>query len=625
MAAKGQVAMEYGLLGPLEVRNGDGPIALGAAKQRAVLALLLLNANRVVARERMIDGLWGDDPPETAVASVQVYVSRLRKLLSPRTIVTRAPGYLLEAEPEAIDLTRFERLVAGAREAAPEPAATQLREALALWRGPPLAEFVDEPFLRTEAKRLEELRLSVLEERIDADLALGRHAGLVGELEMLIAEHPYRERLRGALMLALYRSGRQAEALDAYRDARAALGELGLEPGAELKLLERQILTHAPALDLPPSPGADGPAEQPRTAGARRRRIRIVAAFAVGIALAAAAAVELATHVVAADPAPTLLRIDPHTDRIVARVHDRWSGAPFGPNLWAVAGTLWQQAGGDGRTVAIRSLGTGRLLRTVALPRAVFPYANGFAIGFGALWALESGIVISAAPPLATIERLDELSGRVVARIAIPGDTRNHVIAAGDGAVWVLDQNGTLFRIDPATNRVTRRVATGSLETWLAVPAGGYVWIPETVNHALLRYDERTGAAKTFRYAALRWPLADIDRRLPSTLIVGFEARTRTLWVLNGPGATLLPIGVETGFKGTDPVGLDGAPSQAVLARGSIWVAAGSVVDRLVLATGDRETISLPKGMNATGIAVDPSTGAVWVGNGLAIPSSPNG
>jgi DNA-binding SARP family transcriptional activator len=242
--------MEYRLLGPLEVRVGDGPLPLGGAKQRALLALLLLRANRVVARERLIDALWGERPPETVVKSVQLYVSQLRKLLPEGTIVTRAPGYLLVVEPEQLDLFRFERLVAEARTAEPAVASRLLREGLELWRGPPLAEFGEEPFARTEGGRLEELRLAAVEERLEAELALGRHGELVGELEALIAEQPQRERLRGQLMLALYRSGRQAEALEAYRSARAALDEFGLEPGGRLRELEKQILTQDAVLDL---------------------------------------------------------------------------------------------------------------------------------------------------------------------------------------------------------------------------------------------------------------------------------------------------------------------------------------------------------------------------------------
>jgi DNA-binding SARP family transcriptional activator len=244
--------MEYRLLGPLEVRAGDGPLPLGGTKQRALLALLLLNANRVVSRERLIDEVWGDAPPQTAVTTVQVYVSRLRKLLPAETLRTRPPGYLLAIEPDSLDLARFERLVEEARAADPERASRALREALELWRGPSLKEF-DEPFFRIEAGRLEDLRLVALEDRIEADLSLGRHAQVAGEIDALIAEHPHRERLRGQLMLALYRSGRQADALEAYRDARAALDELGLEPGERLRALERAVLTQDASLDLPPA------------------------------------------------------------------------------------------------------------------------------------------------------------------------------------------------------------------------------------------------------------------------------------------------------------------------------------------------------------------------------------
>src|SRR5262245_16238833 len=242
--------MEYRVLGPLEVDDGEGPLALGGAQQRTVLLLLLLSANRVVSRDRLIDELWGDDPPSTAVKTVQGYVSRLRRLLPADALQTRPPGYVLAIEPDILDSSRFERLVAEARKAPPERASPLLRAALELWRGPALADFA-EPFARVEGRRLDALRLTTLEERIEAELALGRHRELAGELEALVAEHPHRERLRGQLMLALYRSGRQADAVDAYRDARAALDEVGIEPGADLKQLERQILLQDPALDRP--------------------------------------------------------------------------------------------------------------------------------------------------------------------------------------------------------------------------------------------------------------------------------------------------------------------------------------------------------------------------------------
>src|SRR5579864_5590133 len=235
-ATQAPQGLQVALLGALEVRIGGRPVALGTPKQRGLLALLALNANRVVPRERLVDGLW-ESPPDRAAESVQVYVSRLRKLLPAGTLVTRSPGYLLAVPTEGVDVLRFERSLEEAWHAAPPRAATLLREALELWRGSPLEELVEEPFARAERDRLQDLRLRALEARLDADLALGRDAELVGELTALIAEHPHRERLRAKLMLALYRAGRQPEALAAYRDARTALAELGLEPGLELRKL----------------------------------------------------------------------------------------------------------------------------------------------------------------------------------------------------------------------------------------------------------------------------------------------------------------------------------------------------------------------------------------------------
>jgi DNA-binding SARP family transcriptional activator len=224
---------------------------LGGVKQRSLLALLLLHANQVVSTDRLIDELWGAAPPATAAKSIQVMVSKLRRILGEHRLVTQPPGYLLRLDLAELDLARFERLVAEARRAAPESAAQKLRQALALWRGPALADLAYERFAQAEVARLEELRLAALDQRIDADLAAGRHAELVGELEALVAEHPLRERLRCQLMLALYRSSRQAEALAAYRAARHELSEgLGLEPSEELKWLEQAILRQDPALDL---------------------------------------------------------------------------------------------------------------------------------------------------------------------------------------------------------------------------------------------------------------------------------------------------------------------------------------------------------------------------------------
>jgi len=234
--------MEFRILGPLEVLEGGRPLELGGAKQRALLAVLLLERNRPVAVDRLIDALWEEAPSETARKALQVYVARLRKLFGPERLQTRAPGYLLRVDPHEVDVEQFERLRQEGK----------LHEALSLWRGAILPEFESRAFAQPEIARLDESRLVCLEERIERDLAEGLAAELVGELERLLAEHPLRERLCAQLMLALYRSGRQAESLQTYRDARRALvEELGIEPGKPLQELHQAVLRQDPALDSP--------------------------------------------------------------------------------------------------------------------------------------------------------------------------------------------------------------------------------------------------------------------------------------------------------------------------------------------------------------------------------------
>lgn len=240
---------EFRVLGPLEVMCAEQPVRLGGQKQRALLGILVLNAGRVVSTDRLIDQLWGEDAPRTAGTSLQNFISQLRKTLGSDRLVTRPPGYLLAAEPHETDLGRFEQSMREARNLPSEERATKLREALELWRGPPLADLTFESFAQAEIRRLEELRLAAIEERIEADLELGDHAELVGELQTLAEQNPLRERLRGQLMLALYRSGRQAEALQAYHDARRALvDELGIEPSPALQHLHASILRQEVAL-----------------------------------------------------------------------------------------------------------------------------------------------------------------------------------------------------------------------------------------------------------------------------------------------------------------------------------------------------------------------------------------
>jgi class 3 adenylate cyclase len=265
--------VEVRLLGPLEVDVDGRRLEVRRQKQRALLALLALRAGEVVPTDRLVDELWGDDPPKAAVGSLQNFVSELRKLLGVDVLVTRSPGYVLAIERDAVDVHRFERMLREAGSAAPGQRATSLREALALWRGPALADVRFADAMVVEAARLEESRVAAWEDRLEAELELGRQSHAVGELESLVAKHPLRERPVGLLMLALYRAGRQADALDAYRQARERLvEELGIDPSSELQRLEQAILRHDPELDLPEAPRKRVPASEPD----RRKTVTIL-------------------------------------------------------------------------------------------------------------------------------------------------------------------------------------------------------------------------------------------------------------------------------------------------------------------------------------------------------------
>jgi DNA-binding SARP family transcriptional activator len=340
--------LEFRVLGSLEVVDQDDHLALGGPKQRALLAILLLHRGEAVSSDRLIDEIWGEQPPASAHKIVQGYVSNLRKVLGDGLLVTERRGYVLRVEPGQLDVDRFEVLVAQGREALERgdavTAAGVLREALGVWRGAALADFAYETFAQSEIARLEESQLAALENRIEADLASGDQARLVGELEALVREHPFRERLRGQLMLALYRSGRQADALQAYQDARRELLDgLGLEPGGALQELERAILAHDPGVDLPVD---HAPRPPPATA---RNRVRgaalIAAAGALLLAAVAAVAMKLAgSGASTVRVAPNeVAAIDIGSDRLVAAipVGDRPGGIAFG------SGSLWVANLGD--------------------------------------------------------------------------------------------------------------------------------------------------------------------------------------------------------------------------------------------------------------------------------------
>jgi predicted ATPase/DNA-binding SARP family transcriptional activator len=345
--------MEFRVLGSLEVHDDAGVVTLTGAKPRALLAVLLLHANEPVSADRLAIALWGDDAPAGAAKTIQVHVSRLRRALGqPGLLATTAGGYRLRVLPGELDADRFEQLAAEGRRAlrdgAPERAARALREALSLWRGPALADVAFEAFARAEIERLTEERLAALEARVEADLALGRHAELAGELSQLVAEHPLRERLHGQLMLALYRSGRQADALEAYRGARRVLvDELGIEPSPELRELEEAILRHDTAVQAPaPSPRASGsrtgrvPAPLTRTVGRERELRELVEWFGRDD-------VRLVTLTGPGGVGKTRLSIE------VARALE----SNFGDGVWFVSLAATEQPAHVGSTVA-QALGT---------------------------------------------------------------------------------------------------------------------------------------------------------------------------------------------------------------------------------------------------------------------------
>jgi len=509
--------MEFRILGPFEVSESGQPLEVGVGKQRALLALLLLRAGEVVSTDRLIDALWEDHPPASAINSVHIYVSQLRKALRDGRLQTRGHGYLLALEPEQLDLGRFERLLGEGREllaeGEAERAAEALRVALALWRGPPLSDFASEPFAQGEIARLEELRLAALEERIEADLALGRHADLVPELDALIREHPLRERLRAQLMLALYRSGRQAEALDAYQQVRRTLAEeLGLEPGRTLQELEGAILRQDAQLDPP------GQAATPF--GRARRRSGVLIAIGAAVLLLASVAVAVieltgggspglssvsANSVAAIDAGsnrlvaevpvgngPTSLavgegsvwvtnaqdrsvsRIDPRTSGVVQRIDV--GGDPSG--IAVGVGAVWVANSLDG-TVSRIDPQTNREVQ--AIPVGVTPTA--VAVGGGTVW------VTSAEER--SVTRIDVLRGRVVGD-PIPTGALGRGIAVGGGSVWVTDESSrTVVRIDSRRNKVTQTVSVGNGPTGIAFGHGS-VWVANSLDGTVSRIDPGT-------------------------------------------------------------------------------------------------------------------------------------
>jgi YVTN family beta-propeller protein len=555
---------EFGILGPLEVWRAGCAVPLGGPRQRAVLALLLLEANRVVSLDRLAEDVWGGHPPDGWVTTVQIYVSHLRQALEPgrargaagEVLVTRNRGYLLRVDGERLDAARFQDGFAAGRAALEAgrhaEAAGTLRAALGLWRSGVLADLADYAFTRPEAARLEELRLAATEARIDADLALGRHDALTAELEQLVAQHPLRERLHGQLILALYRCGRQAEALAAYQRVRDLLaGELGIDPGEPLQRLHASVLAHDPALDWHgdwetasegQSPDVSAPADghrpgagapvalaaagsPPRPAVPRRTpawaRWRGRRLLVIGSALAVAAA---ACIVAVARP---------------------WAGEPAGlpANSVGLIGPAGERVGG---AVSVGS-------------------PAGLAYGDGSLWAVDSGN--------GTLARIDPATHVVVAQIPV-GSAPSAVAITGPDA-WVTNSgDGTVSRVSTVTNRAVDTIPVGNLPVAIASGSGGAVWVANEGDGTVDRIDPVTG---------------DVTKRgiQVGARPGGIAAGAGAVWVANGEDGTVQRIDAATGQAG-GPVPVGAGPGGIAVTAGAVWVANSldQTVSRLDPASG---------------------------------------
>ena len=487
---------EFGILGPLEVSRSGCMVPLGGPRQRAVLALLVLEANRVVSMDRLAEDIWGGHPPDGWVTTLQTYVFHLRRALDPGrargaagdVLVTRGRGYLLRVDREQLDAARFQDGLTAGRAALDAgryaEAAETLRQALGLWRSGVLADLADYAFTRPEAARLEELRLAAPEARIDADLALGRHDTLTGELERLAADHPLRERLHGQLMLALYRCGRQAEALAAYRRIRDLLaGELGIDPGEPTQHLHAAVLAHDPALDWsdgretvadgsrthvrPPAAFGGSEGRDPRPAavshvlGWRWGRAQRLLVAGLAVVVVAAAAIVAVARPWAGGPAGlpgnTVGLIDTSGGRVGAAVS---VGSPAG--VAYVDGSVWAVDSTEGQLTRINP-GTHAVVGQIQVGSA----PSAVAVTGENMWVTNSGD--------GTVTRINAPADRVVQTIRV-GNVPV-AIASGPSGVWVANEgDDTVNRIDPATGTVTRTVQVGGRPDGIAVGPNA-VWV----------------------------------------------------------------------------------------------------------------------------------------------------
>ena len=594
--------MEFRILGPVEVWEDGRPVPLGRGKQRAVLALLLLNANRIVSSDRLIDQLWDGDPPATAATALQGHISGLRKALGASVIATRRPGYILEIEPAQLDLDRFEQLRDEARTALergdPRASAGRLREALELWRGDALADIGFEPSIQAEAARLEDLRLGALEDRIDADLAVGRSAELVDELQRLVASHPLRERLWGQLMLSLYRSGRQAEALDTYRRARRTLvSELGLEPGQALRDLERRVLGHDPALD--PEPQALPPGERPRF-----RRGPVLLAAAIVCAAVAALVLFPGGSDTPVIPRNSVAVVDPREEAVVAAIELDPNPGPIAAGaggVWVLSPGSWtiSQLDPEARRL-VRSYGVGETPGNVAADREVwvadrcsiggdpgtllhtytaarrgieldeeihleraFPRDTPSlaplqpATGCGLAADGQSAWVATNLPPGLVRVEYDRGSAqsRIVRSIPLPGAPA--AVAVGSGSVWATgNEPNVVRRIDPDSGRTLRRILVGNDPVAIAADRDA-VWVANRGDGSLSRIDPRTNSVVR----------AISVGESPVAVAVG----DGSVWVANAGDGTVTRVDARTN-RVVKSITVGHRPQGVAVAGGAVWV-----------------------------------------------------
>jgi YVTN family beta-propeller protein len=563
--------MEFRALGPLEVVDDGRVLQLGSGRQLALVALLLLHANESVSVDRIVDELWGDARPPTAAKIVRNNVSLLRKELGDR-LLTRPPGYLLVVEDGELDSARLERAIESGQ-------LGDLNEALALWRGAPLSQFAYEPFAQHEIARLEELRLTAIEARIEAELDLGRHRALIPELETLVQQHPLREGLRAQLMLALYRSGRQADALEAYRGARTALNdELGIEPGPELRALERRILNQDESL-------RDVPTEDEGASKGRRRPLLLAAA--VGLVLTSIAVVAA----LAMRDSPGLREVPPNYVGIIdPETNDVVGAVPVGirPGPLASSPTAVWVGNVDDRSLTEIDPATRTRRASIALDDRT---PTGIAASSRVVWVAHglSGELSRVEPQFRQLTTID-----VTPR---PYASPSGSVAIGEGAVWAVYGDSTLARIEPGTARVAGTTLAGARPAAVVV-GDGAVWVANTGDATVQRFHP-----VTFEEGPI-WTIP-VGRR-PTALAHGEGA----VWVANQSDDTVTRIDTATRSVHTIPVG--DAPSAVAVAGGVVWVAnAGDgTVSRIDASTREvRRTIEL--GNPASGIVV--ARGVVWV------------